>query len=174
MTSSPYYGVNWNQMSDRRYPHKQFANASGSNPGGNSTRRTITRLRPGALSPGGIGVDIKHNSYDRYLNRIKGKTVLQDKKANQNLNTRKILKSGLVYGCDCYPGKQVENTNVCTILCGSKNTIFEPSYVSGATTGDCPERTFPPQNKYYGYSQCQSFLPDCTQDLDCGYIVPVL
>jgi hypothetical protein len=66
-------GVNWNQMSDRRQPHKQFATASGSTYGASSTRRTVTRLRPGALSPGGHGVDIKHNSYDRYLNRLKGK-----------------------------------------------------------------------------------------------------
>ena len=66
-------GVNWNQMSDRRQPHKQFATASGSTYGASSTRRTVTRLQPGALSPGGHGVDIKHNSYDRYLNRLKGK-----------------------------------------------------------------------------------------------------
>ena len=66
-------GVNWNQMSDRRQPHRQFAGASGSTYGASSTRRTITRLQPGALSPGGHGVDIKHNSYDRYLNRLKGK-----------------------------------------------------------------------------------------------------
>lgn len=70
-------GVNWNQMSDRREPHKQFANASGSTYGGNSLKRTITRLRPGALSPGGSGVDIKHNSYDRYLNRLKGKAPVR-------------------------------------------------------------------------------------------------
>ena len=70
-------GVNWNQVSDRRQPHKQFANASGSTYGGNSLKRTITRLRPGALSPGGSGVDIKHNSYDRYLNRLKGKAPVR-------------------------------------------------------------------------------------------------
>jgi hypothetical protein len=70
-------GVNWNQMSDRRQPHTQFANASGSTYGGNSLKRTLTRLRPGALSPGGSGVDIKHNSYDRYLNRLKGKAPVR-------------------------------------------------------------------------------------------------
>ena len=66
--------VNWNQMSDRKEPHVQVVvSGSGSGYGASSTRRTITRLRPGALSPGGSGVDIKHNSYDRYLNRLKGK-----------------------------------------------------------------------------------------------------
>jgi hypothetical protein len=29
------------------------------------------------MSPGGVGVDIKHNSYDRYLNKIKGKAPLR-------------------------------------------------------------------------------------------------
>ena len=71
-------GVNWNQMSDRRIPHIQRARtAPGTNPGGNSVRHVVTRLRPGALSPGGIGVDIKHNSYDRYLNRLKGRAPLR-------------------------------------------------------------------------------------------------
>jgi len=34
-------------------------------------------MRPGAGSPGGIGVDIKHNCYERYLNRIKAKQPLR-------------------------------------------------------------------------------------------------
>lgn len=71
-------GVNWNQMSDRRIPHEQkVVSGSGSTYGGNSLKRTLTRLRPGALSPGGYGVDIKHNSYDRYLARIKAKAPLR-------------------------------------------------------------------------------------------------
>ena len=40
---------------------------------GNSLRSTITSLRPGALTPGGIGVDVKHGSYARYLALKKGK-----------------------------------------------------------------------------------------------------
>ena len=52
-------GVNWNQMSDRKIPHVQKVVTA--NPGKSSTRYTITRMRPGAGSPGGIGVDIKHN-----------------------------------------------------------------------------------------------------------------
>ena len=43
---------------------------------GNSTKRTQTSLRPGALIPGGNGVDIKHNSYARYLAKKKGKAIL--------------------------------------------------------------------------------------------------
>jgi len=72
----------WNQSSDRFYP-------SGSKKGdnvnvatrGNSTLRSITRLRPNASSaPSNIaaqGVDIKHNSYARYLNKLKGKGPLR-------------------------------------------------------------------------------------------------
>lgn len=70
--------VNWNQMSDRAKPSVQVVKTgSGSAYGSNSTKHTIVRNRPGAMSPGGIGVDIKHNSYDRYLNRLKGKGPLR-------------------------------------------------------------------------------------------------
>jgi hypothetical protein len=64
--------VNWNQMSDRAYPASQKAGAGGSFYHGSSAKRSQTRERPGSLQPGGKGVDIKHNSYARYLNRIKG------------------------------------------------------------------------------------------------------
>ena len=108
-------GVNWNQMSDRRMPHHQpNPSASGSNPGGNSVKRTITRLRPGALSPGGTGVDIKHNSYERYLNRIKGKAPLRRGVIPPNYGKEfipfnpaypiyggKVIKTSLVNGCNC-------------------------------------------------------------------------
>jgi hypothetical protein len=70
--------VNWNQMSDRPMPSVQnTVTGSGSAYGASSTKRTIVRNRPGSMSPGGIGVDIKHNSYDRYLRRIKGKAPLR-------------------------------------------------------------------------------------------------
>lgn len=66
--------VNWNQMSDRRIKHVQPSLVGGgSYYHTSSTKHTITRLRPGAGSPGGAGVDIKHNSYARYLRRLVGK-----------------------------------------------------------------------------------------------------
>lgn len=67
-----YSNVNWNQSSDRNQPSKQDAVVPSR---GNSTRHSITRERPGSCSPGGKGVDIKHNSYDRYLNRRKSNLV---------------------------------------------------------------------------------------------------
>jgi hypothetical protein len=66
--------VNWNQMSDRRNRHIQTAYIPTR---GSSTRSSITRNRPGAMGPGGEGVDIKHNSYYRYLARIKGQKPLR-------------------------------------------------------------------------------------------------
>jgi len=70
----PRFGVNWKQMSDRAIPHIQTTYVPTR---GNSTKSSITRNRPGAMSPGGKGVDMKHNSYDRYLARIKGKAPLR-------------------------------------------------------------------------------------------------
>lgn len=60
--------VYWNQMSDRAKPARQLVKNTNT---ASSTRHTITRHRPGALSPGGEGVDIKHNYYGRYLNKLK-------------------------------------------------------------------------------------------------------
>ena len=108
-------GVNWNQMSDRREPHIQVAQTgSGSTYGASSTRRTITRLRPGALSPGGIGVDIKHNSYERYLNRLKGKGPVRRGVIPPTYGTPyipfnrafpiyggKTIKTSIVSNCNC-------------------------------------------------------------------------
>ena len=98
-------GVNWNQMSDRKEPHVQkVVTASGSAYGGNSLKRSLVRMRPGAMSPGGVGVDIKHNSYDRYLNRIKGKGPLRTQPGLGNQNPAFPIygvKTGLVNGCIC-------------------------------------------------------------------------
>jgi hypothetical protein len=66
-------GMTWNQSSDRALEHVT-PNPIPSH--GNSTRTSITRARPGAIRPGGRGVDIKHNSYARYLNRIKGNAMV--------------------------------------------------------------------------------------------------
>jgi len=72
------YGVCWNQMSDRPVPSVQKAVVpTGSNNSLNRRHTSVTSSKPGGQSPGGIGCDIKHNSYDRYLNRLKGKGPLR-------------------------------------------------------------------------------------------------
>ena len=59
---------NWNQMSDRKEAHVQKQAMS---------MKSSVSLRPGNMTPGGIGCDIKHNSYDRYLARLKGSAPLR-------------------------------------------------------------------------------------------------
>ena len=117
VNGTPYIAggnVNWNQMSDRKQPHIQtLVTASGSTYGASSTRHTTVKMRPGAMSPGGAGVDIKHNSYDRYLNRLKGKAPLRRGPINPTFGIprpfdpahpvygNKVMKLGIVNGCDC-------------------------------------------------------------------------
>ena len=68
---NPSFSPNWNQQSDRNIAHIQRVIVPSH---GSSTKRTLTRARPGACSAGGAGVDVKHGSYDRYLARLKGKS----------------------------------------------------------------------------------------------------
>jgi len=81
---------NLRNQSDRSTPSRSgmWNSASGRNPAfglahgragyvnaptrGNSTRSTITANKPGAMTPGGQGVDVKHGSYHRYLAKKKG------------------------------------------------------------------------------------------------------
>lgn len=118
--------VNWNQMSDRAKPANQVVKTgSGSTYRGSSTRHTIVRNRPGAMSPGGVGVDIKHNSYDRYLNRLKGKSVLRrgpvppDYGAPIPFNRAypvyggKVVKTAIINGCDeCQKDVSIANERI--------------------------------------------------------------
>jgi hypothetical protein len=110
------YGVCWNQMSDRPVPSIQRATIpTGSNNSLNGRHSSVTSSRPGCQTPGGAGVDIKHNSYDRYLNRLKGKGPLRRGKIPANFGQPipfnpafpiyggKTTKTNLVSGCDCPP-----------------------------------------------------------------------
>jgi hypothetical protein len=72
-TGSRINGQTWNQSSDRALQHKT-PNPIPSH--GNSTKTSLTRARPGAIRAGGKGVDIKHNSYARYMNRLKGQAMI--------------------------------------------------------------------------------------------------
>ena len=63
----------WHNTSDRAVAGVVHANVPSR--GVNSTRSSVTRARPGACSAPGSGVDVKHGSYDRYLAKLKGRTV---------------------------------------------------------------------------------------------------
>ena len=99
---SQFAYVNWNQMSDRAVPGVTHSNVPSH---GNSTRSSLTRMRPGSMSAGGSkGVDMKHGSYDRYLARLKGKSVLRTSpnpnSAQVNKNAKSI-KWGIAYSESC-------------------------------------------------------------------------
>ena len=93
--------INWNRMSDRGKSSIQKTYIPGN--GGNSTRSAITRCRPGALSPGGIGCDIKHNSYDRHLNKLKGRGLLKTGMPTLKppISGGKVVNYGIISRCEC-------------------------------------------------------------------------
>jgi len=101
-TNLGYYGVNWNQSSDRAVPGIVHSNIPSH---GNSTTQSLTRMRPGSTSAAGQGVDIKHGSYDRYLARLKGRTVLRTQAPSSAVVTpiegNKRMKYGIAYSTKC-------------------------------------------------------------------------
>ena len=118
------YGVCWNQMSDRPIPSVQKATIpTGSNTTLNRKHTSVTSSRPGCQTPGGIGCDIKHNSYDRYLNRLKGKGPLRRGVIPPNFGAPipfdlafpiyggKTTKTSIVSGCNCPIGDKKESLN---------------------------------------------------------------
>lgn len=134
----PKYGVNWNQMSDRAIRHVQpNIVAGGSFYHGSSTKNTITRCRPGAGCPGGAGVDIKHNSYDRYLNRLKGKGPVRRGVVPPNFGTPlpfnpafpiyggKTIKTSIV-GDNCNCPISSDNSNSSSSNTKLYNILFDP------------------------------------------------
>jgi hypothetical protein len=72
---------------------------------GNSTKRSQTSMRPGSQAPGGIGVDVKHNSYQRYLLKKKGLYALQGQEPLGNhkkrIENNKYRKGEVIAGCKC-------------------------------------------------------------------------
>lgn len=83
-------GNTWNQSSDRLNKH---VNKNPVPSRGASTHGSITRLRPGALKPGGAGVDIKHNSYARFLNKRKGNAMLAGAYKADDVNPNAIMNN---------------------------------------------------------------------------------
>jgi len=110
-----FYGVCWNQMSDRPVPSVQRATIpTGYATSMNRRHTSVTSSRPGCQTPGGVGCDIKHNSYDRYLNRLKGKGPMRRGVVPSNFGKPipfnpafpvyggKTMKTNIVdAGCDC-------------------------------------------------------------------------
>ena len=86
---------NWDQSSDQMVAAQQTAYHPTR---GNSQKSTLTSSKPGSAAPGGKGVDIKYNSYARYLNRLKGGTLVKQTKtiASKALYGNKKQAFGLI------------------------------------------------------------------------------
>lgn len=109
-----FYNLPWNQMSDRPVPSVQpMSIPTGYNTSMNRRHTSVTSSKPGCQTPGGAGCDIKHNSYDRYLNRLKGKGPMRRGVVPPNFGNPiqfnpafpvyggKTTKTNIVNGCDC-------------------------------------------------------------------------
>ena len=95
---SIYGGVNWNQMSDRAVPSVI--------PSTMNVPRNRTRHRPGASGSGGVkanGVDVKHDSYARYLARRKAKNVktIKTTPLPDPIYGNKQYSLGMIAECAC-------------------------------------------------------------------------
>ena len=148
------HNVCWNQMSDRPIPsvQKTYVPTYGTN----STRHTVTGPRPGAQSPGGVGCDIKHNSYDRYLNRLKGKAPLRRGIIPPNFGAPipfnrafpvyggKTVKTSIVSSCDCPITSKTDDSQIYNnpLFFDEPNVtctdIFKVGDYVYATEGDSP------------------------------------
>jgi hypothetical protein len=95
--------TNWNQMSDRVLASVQPPLHATR---GNSLKSTLTSDRPGAGSPGGKGVDVKHDSYARYLNKKKAtnlKTQTQNLAPSPLYGNKTSMNGLLANSVDCCP-----------------------------------------------------------------------
>jgi len=137
-------GVCWNQMSDRPYPSNQRATVpTGYGNSKNNKHTSVTSSRPGCQTPGGIGCDIKHNSYDRYLNRLKGKGVLRRDSIPENFGIPikfnptfpiyggKTIKTNIVSKCNC----PVETTHQKTVA--QELQLYNNPLWQKEPTGNC-------------------------------------
>lgn len=133
--------VYWNQMSDRAKPANQVVKTgSGSTYHVSSTRHTIVRDRPGAMSPGGVGVDIKHNSYERRLNKLKGRGPLRRGVIPPAYGAPipfnraypvyggKVVKTAIINGCDCIDASSQNERIYGSILNAIQDKILAIGY----------------------------------------------
>ena len=94
--------VNWNQMSDRQLPGVQRVVVPSR---GSSTRGSVTQIRPGSLSPGGAGVDVKFGSYARYLAlkksyNLRGESIVPISGSVKPITGNKTYATNAVAGSD--------------------------------------------------------------------------
>jgi hypothetical protein len=92
------------------------------------------------MSPGGVGVDIKHNSYDRYLNRIKGKAPLRRGIIPPNYG------QPIPFNCayPIYGGKTVKTSivNNCNCPDSNDNDTKQDYYIYSSPLNDLQDQIF--------------------------------
>ena len=93
-----FANVNWNQMSDRA--------VSGEVKRTMQVPRRRTRAWPGKTSAPGKGVDVKHDSYARYLARLKAPNMRTKKGISKPDDKKKFYGNkyqvfGFIPGCEC-------------------------------------------------------------------------
>ena len=111
LTAAPATRFTWNNLSDRDLPHVQKPY--------NST--ILSTYTPGSMSPGGIGCDIKHGSYVRYINRLKGKKFLRAGTIPEtfDLNTIPFNRAYPIYG-----NKQIKTAIVSCPSCPTQQSLL--------------------------------------------------
>jgi len=112
LSATPATLPTWNNMSDRTLPHTQYRR--------NST--ILSTYYPGSLSPGGIGCDVKHGSYVRYLNRLKGRSTLRKGPVPPS-----FALNNVPFNCafPIYGNKQVKTSIVSCPSCPPQETLPE-------------------------------------------------
>lgn len=112
LNAAPAKLPTWNNMSDRDLPHSQKKY--------NST--ILSTYTPGSLSPGGVGCDIKHGSYVRYINRLKGKKFLRASPIPEtfDLNHIPFNRAYPIYG-----NKQIKTAIVSCPSCPTQPALLD-------------------------------------------------
>jgi len=144
--------VCWNQMSDRAVPSVQKAVIpTGFGSSLNRRHTSVTSSKPGGQAPGGVGCDIKHNSYDRYLNRLKGKGPLKRGVIPPAFGVPtipfnpafpvyggKTTKTSIVSGCNTISDCTLSNFEQNSLIYNNPNLKDEPACVSIEQPFPCP------------------------------------
>ena len=76
-----------------------------------SLQGSRTSLKPGSLSAGGVGVDIKHNSYDRHLAKLKAKN-LRPRESTNNPKPKQGNKMNNISIFNYYPNSKCNVTSL--------------------------------------------------------------
>lgn len=169
----------WNNMSDRIVPHVQKIT-------------TTTHLRPGSLSPGGVGVDIKYNSYNRYLAKLKARGPLRRENIPSTFDYQGFNRASPIYGgklfktaigststlCNCnYDSKKKQKEKdlyTDKLLVPLNNVMFGDGYDNATNCTCLPNQQNHVYNQLYGYTNTNSQITQCQFNFSNGKTIYIL